>query len=171
MKRLRLSNENGFTLSEIMVAALVLVTILVGLLASYVTCLDFNETTRNTTLALNAAQQKLEEMKDYSFSLLCTDYNSTTFTLDVMPTGESQGRVYVFVDSSPTGLNSCSGAYDCTCDYDTLRVVISVCWRQKSGRVMGEDKDLDGVLDTGEDKNNNSVIDSPAMLTSYLTAG
>jgi type II secretory pathway pseudopilin PulG len=169
----KLNSLTGFTLAELMVASLVLVTILVGLLASYVTCFDFNETSRNLTTALNAAQLKLDEMRDHSFSLICTDFNNTTFTVDDMPAGESRGTIYVFIDALPTGLNpDCSSfGSNCPCsDYDILRVVISVCWRQKSGRVIGEDKDLDGVLDIGEDKNGNSIIDSPAQVVSYLTA-
>lgn len=167
----KIKNKSGFTLAELMVASLVLVTILVGLLASFVTCLDLNETSRNLTTALDAAQQKLAEIKDYSFSLACSDYSDANkykfFTLTDMPAGESKGVVYPYVDS---GLNSCT-VYNCSCDYDVLRVVISVCWRQKSGRVIGEDKDLDGVLDIGEDKNGNNQIDSPAQIVTFLTAG
>ncbi|MBU2541035.1 MAG: hypothetical protein KJ593_03940 [Candidatus Omnitrophica bacterium] len=166
-KKIKLDSCSGFTLAELMIAALVLVTVLVGLLASYVACLDLNETNSNMTLALNAAQEKLAEIRDYSFSNICTDFNNTTFNLDgIMPTGESMAMIYTYVDSD---FNSCS-TYNCSCDYDVIRVVISVCWRQKSGRVIGEDKDLDGIIDTDEDVNNNGQIDSPAQIVTFLTA-
>ncbi len=166
--------KTGFTLAELMVASLVLVTILVGLLASFVTCLDLNETSRNLTTALDAAQQKLAEIREHSFGDACSYYNGRSVDddgnpddVDDMPPGESRRIVYVYVDP---GVNSCS-TYNCTCDYDVLRIVISVCWRQKSGRIIGEDKDLDGVLDLGEDKNGNNQIDSPAQIVTFLTAG
>ncbi|MEW6009170.1 MAG: hypothetical protein AB1629_06020 [Candidatus Omnitrophota bacterium] len=170
----KLSNNYGFTLAELMVASLVLVTILVGLLASFVTCLDLNETSRNLTTALDAAQQKVAEIREHSFSDVCAYYNGRSTDsdgnpddLDDMPAGESRRIVYVYVDS---GLNSCT-TYNCTCDYKILRIIISVCFRQKSGRVIGEDKNLNGVLDAGEDKNANNQIDSPAQIVTFLTAG
>lgn len=170
---IKLKSQQGFTLAELMVAALILVTILVGLLASYVTCFDLNETSKNTTLAVDAAQQKMAQVSDYSFANACSNFNNTNFTLAdsdlaLMPAGESRGKIYVYAYTGSSTSNSCA---DCTCDYDMLRVVVSVCWRQKSGRVIGEDKDLDGILDAGEDTNGNGKIDSPVQLVAFLTAG
>jgi hypothetical protein len=52
---------------------------------------------------------------------------------------------------------------------DLLEITISVCWRQ-GGRVMGEDTDLDGNLDAGEDKSSplNGIIDSPVELVTRV---
>ena len=168
-----LRSKTGFTLAELMVAALILITILVGLLASYVTCFDLNETSKNVTLAMDAINQKMAEVSDYSFSNICSQFNNGNFTLAdadiaLMPAGDSWGKIYVYPYTGSAITSSCA---DCTCDYDMLRVVISVCWRQKSGRVIGEDKDLDGVLDAGEDTNANGQIDSPAQLVTFFTAG
>jgi len=168
----KMRSLTGFTLSELMIAALVLVTILVGLLASYVTCFDLNETNRNTTSALNAAQEKMAEIRNWNFDTVCSDFNTdpdNKFTVFGMPAGESMGVVYAYVD---TEYNTCPGGFNCTCNYDILRVVISVCWRQKGGRVIGEDTNLDGVLDVGagEDTNGNGQIDSPVQLISFVTS-
>ncbi len=166
-KSIKLNSQTAFTLPELMIAALVLVTVLVGLLAAYVACFELNETNSNITLALNAAQEKMAEIRDYSFSNVCNDFHNSNFNLDgIMPTGESMAKVYTYVDDD---FNSCSH-YTCSCDYDVIRVVISVCWRQKSGRIIGEDKDLDGILDTDEDLNNNGQIDSSVQLVTFLTA-
>ena len=168
-------NRRGFTLAELMIAALILVVILVGLLATFVTCFELNETNRNKALALYAAQEEMAKIRNYDFDNACDDFainatpsgTNSTFTVTDMPAGESSGVIYAYVD---TEYNTCPGGFDCTCDYDILRVVISVCWRQKSGRVIGEDTDLDGVLDTGEDANINGQIDSPVQLVTLLTA-
>lgn len=168
-----LRSKTGFTLAELMVAALILITILVGLLASYVTCFDLNETSKNMTLAMDAVNQKMAQISDYSFSNVCSNFNNSTFTLadsdlQLMPAGDSRGKIYVYPYTTSNIASSC---VDCTCDYTMLRVVISVSWRQKSGRIIGEDKDLDGVLDAGEDTNGNGKIDSPAQIVTFLTAG
>lgn len=169
-----LRSETGFTLAELMVAALILITILVGLLASYVTCFDLNETSKNMTLAMDAINQKMAQISDYSFSNACSAFNGTTFTLadsdlQLMPAGESRGKIYIYPYSSSDTSSTCASCV--SCDYTMLRVVISVCWRQKSGRVIGEDKDLDGALDFGEDTNGNNQIDSPAQIVTFFTAG
>jgi len=48
-----------------------------------------------------------------------------------------------------------------------LQATVSVCWRQKN-RVIGEDKNLNGALDAGEDANGNKIIDSPVELTTLI---
>lgn len=180
------TSQTGFTLAELMVAALVLVTILVGLLSTYVTCFDLNETNSNMTLALNAAEEKMAEIRDYSFRNACAKFQDEVDGIDVMcecedgedPVDCCEGllRTYVYIDDSDLN-GRCSSSEisndDCNCVYDMLRVVISASWRQKSGRVIGEDQDLDGVLDTDpdEDVNDNNQIDSPVQIVTYMTSG
>ncbi|MBI5554451.1 MAG: prepilin-type N-terminal cleavage/methylation domain-containing protein [Elusimicrobia bacterium] len=54
--------------------------------------------------------------------------------------------------------------------YDRLlEVVITVCWRAKDGRIIGEDTNLNGVLDAGEDMNANSELDSPVKFRGFIT--
>jgi len=55
--------------------------------------------------------------------------------------------------------------------YDRLlEVIITVCWRQSDGRLFGEDANLNGVLDTGEDTLTvNNRLDSPAQLRILLS--
>jgi prepilin-type N-terminal cleavage/methylation domain-containing protein len=52
-----------------------------------------------------------------------------------------------------------------------LEVVITVCWKQPNGRIFGEDANLNGILDVGEDKSNppNGRLDSPAQLRIILS--
>lgn len=54
----------GFTLSELLLAAAILVFALAGLLALFVNCLVLNEANRNLTVASTHAQYIMEEIKD-----------------------------------------------------------------------------------------------------------
>lgn len=148
---MRLSNK-GFTLIEVMIAAAILVTVICGILLIYINSLELISLSRNLTFSVNAAQRKIEEIRDYTFSLIYADYNEQVFTVDEMPPGNSRGVIYVD-DANP----------------DLLKVTISVCWRQRANRIIGEDLDLDGVLDAGEDLNGNNMIDSPAQLVTLIT--
>ncbi len=148
---------NGFTLIELMLAAAVLIVVVVGLLATYVGCFTINETAKNLTLAINAAQQTLEEIRDYNFYSIYDDYNNTTFEASGIPNSDGEGSVKIN-DSNP----------------DLLKVTISVCWRQRGGRIIGEDNGrgggiaLNGRLDGTEDVNGNGIIDSPASIVTLM---
>ena len=145
--------QNGFTLVEVMLAAAFLIIVLSGMLATYISCFELITTVRNLTFAVNSAQGKIEEIRDYSFSSTFDDYNNTTFTVDEIPAGNSRGVVYL--DNS---------------DPDLLVLTVSVCWRQRANRIIGEDLNLNGTLDAGEDTNGNNIIDSPAQLVTLVTA-
>ncbi len=49
-----------------------------------------------------------------------------------------------------------------------MLVTVTFCWRQSNGRLMGEDSNLNGALNTGEDVNGNGTIDSPVQLIAYI---
>ena len=150
----RFINEKGFNLVELMIAAAILVIVLSGILATYIGCFEVISTAKNLNLAINAAQRKIEEIRDYSFSEIYSDYNNQTFVVNEITSGNSKGVIYV--DNS---------------DSDLLKITISVCWRQRGNRIIGEDLDLDGVLDDPpEDLNHNNMIDSPAQLVTLITS-
>jgi prepilin-type N-terminal cleavage/methylation domain-containing protein len=146
-----LKSASGFTLIEIMLAILILVVVLCGLLSTYIGCLELASISKNSIFAVNAAQKKIEEIRNYSFSDIYNDYNNTTFTVDEMPSGNSKGVIYVD-NSNP----------------DLLKLTVSVCWRQRGTLVVGEDRNLNGVLNTGEDLNGNNMIDSTVQLVTLI---
>lgn len=149
---MRLS-DRGFTLIEVMIAAAILAVVICGILATYISCFELISTSRNFTFAVNAAQRKIEEIRDYNFSQIYSDYNNQSFTVDEMSVGDSRGIVYVD-ELTP----------------ELLEVTISVCWRQRQNRIIGEDRNLDGALGPGEDANGNNMIDSPVQLVTLITA-
>lgn len=153
--RIRLSKFLGnkaFTLLELMFASSILVVVLVGLLYSYVVCFELNEFSRNLTLANNALQAELESIKEIPFDDL-NNLDGTTFDIVGLDAQDAEGLVEVY--NSPYA------------DLKYVRLVAS--WRQKSNRIIGEDKNLNGNLENSEDVNNNNVMDSPAELVTLIS--
>ncbi len=134
---------------ELMLAAAVLIVAISGLIAAFIGCFVLNETARNLTFATMGAQEKLEEIRNYNFYKIYSDYDDTTF--EVTGIEETKGRVDVD-NTNP----------------DLLEITVTICWKQVGGRIIGEDLDLDGDLDTGEDSNGNGQLDSPVQIVTLM---
>lgn len=147
----RKNNKSGFTLLELMIASAVLIVALVGLLGVFAHMISLNENSGKLTLAIAACQAKLEEMRNSSFSTLYTNYNGTSFNPAGFSSGEAKGAVSIN-NSNP----------------NLLQVFVSVSWRTRSNRVTGEDINLNGVRDGGEDLNGNTRLDSPGQLATLM---
>ncbi|MFH0940583.1 MAG: type II secretion system protein [Candidatus Omnitrophota bacterium] len=145
--RLRLKGK-GFTLLELMIASGVLVIVLTGLLSAYISCLEMNETTKNSNLALGAVQEELENLRKAPFQTLNTTY---TFYATGPLANFSLGRV----------------AIDKTTNSSFYRVDAGMCWKQRNSRVIGECIDNNGTL-VFNDTNGNGILDSPVQLTTYM---
>ena len=145
-------DKKAFTLIELVIGVGVLLMTILGLLAVYNQSLVLNTYSRGHTLALQSVQGKMEEMRDHTYSQLVTDYGGApgnTFN----PAGLN-GKGVIFLDNvSVPGITS---------------VRIIVCWKEKE-RLFGEDTNLNGALDGGEDRNGNGLLDSPVEIVSYLT--
>ena len=141
-------SNKAFTLIELMVAAAILLVTLVGILLSYVRSLELAELSKNSSIAVNAVRSRMEQIRNTQFSQILATYNNVTFTA--------------------AGFNGLGISYVTAVNADLLQVTISFSWRQSNRRVIGEDKDLDGVLDAGEDKNGNGILDSPVEIVSDI---
>lgn len=160
MKR-RLTNNQGFTLIEVVLVAGILAFTITSMIQLYIYTSVQAEMAGNKTLAVSAAQNKLEEIRDHDYSSILTDYvgggtPGDTFTLSYL-----NGRGKIYIDNSASFISSTSA--------DLLGIMVVVSWRNKYNRVVGEDTDLDGVLDAGEDTNGNGRLDSPVTLMSMIT--
>ena len=104
----------------------------------------------NTTYAVNSAQKKIEEIRDHTFSDIYTYYitnNNDTFDVDGISAADSEGSIVIINDGSDAnGLTSA----------DLLQVTVTVCWRQKNGRIIGGDAAL------------NPLSSSPVRLVTYI---
>ncbi len=154
--------KRGFSLYELLLAACILAVTLATLLGLYLTCLELNEINRKKTLAISDLKSKMEEIKNTPFANLSTTssggtFNNTeTFQLASFPAGEAIGRIeiqYVLGDSFGYLMKS-------------VRLVASF---RAGRRVIGEDKNLNGALDGGEDTSGNSLLNGPVELETYIT--
>ncbi|MFA5089165.1 MAG: prepilin-type N-terminal cleavage/methylation domain-containing protein [Candidatus Omnitrophota bacterium] len=146
-KILKISSK-GFTLVEVIISAAVLLLTFVGILTSYIRCLELTELSRNTSIAVNAARSRMEDIKNTQFGQIASDYHNVTFTASGLT-----GIGVTYVDSS---------------NPDLLRVTAVFCWRQSNGRVIGEDINLNGQVNSGEDQNGNGLLDSSVRLVSNI---
>jgi len=141
-------SKKGFTLPEILLAAVIASFALCGILLTYITCLDTVKLSKNVSIATSAAQGLIEDIRSTPFPQIITNYDQLIFTVNNIPS--SRGIVYVD-DTNP----------------ELLLVTVSVCWKQ-GNRIIGEDTNLNGALDAGEDTNGNGIIDSTVELVTQV---
>jgi len=125
----RFHNANsGFTLVEVVLAAGILAFVIVAMVKVFIYTSTQAELAGEKTLATLAAQSKLEEIRNHDYDNISTDYDGSIFD----PTGlNGMGKIYVGGSA------------------ELLEITAVVCWRDKYGRLIGEDKNLDGNLDSG----------------------
>ena len=144
-------SKDGFTLAEVLLAVSILALGLCGILVSYINMLIFSDLSRDFTLVTNALQSKAEEIKRTSFGSLSA-LNGTTFDISGFSSTGAKGAVEV------TDIAGYS---------DLKRIRIITCFKSRA-RVIGEDGNLNGILNIGEDTNNNGRLDSPAELIALI---
>lgn len=72
-------NKRGFTLSELLIAVVILALVITGLLSTAVTCLLSNKLNNNLVKAANDAQYVLEQIKGLAYSQI-SSYTAPTFS-------------------------------------------------------------------------------------------
>jgi hypothetical protein len=150
--------KKSITLAEMLLATAITAFAICNILVMYTACFDLIGTAKNMNIATNAAQGLIEGMRNSTFQQIDDTYgvnptadadiSYSNFVVNAIPS--SMGVVYIN-DTNP----------------ELLQATVSVCWRQKN-RVIGEDKNLNGALDAGEDANGNKILDSPVELTTLI---
>jgi len=141
-------SEKGFALPEALLAALIASFALCGILLTYIACMDSIKISKNASIATSAAQGLIEEIRSTPFPQIVANYDQLSFTVN----GITNNRGIVYVDDS---------------NPEFLLITVSVCWRE-GNRMIGEDSNLNGVLDAGEDTNGNGIIDSTVKLVTQV---
>ena len=154
-KRLRSRGRrgSGFTLLELLITTGVMMVAIAGLLQLFVGCLWQSESSGKLTGAMAEAYGKWEEVQATNFDNIIPNFSKGGVPGNVFPLATTAGNGAVYLQAiSP----------------DVLQVDIVVSWRDKGNDVVGEDKNLNGILDGGEDLNNNGRLDSPTSLTALI---
>lgn len=151
--------RTGFTLVEVLLAASILVFCLCGLLLTYANMFILTDLSRDFTLANNAIQAKIEEIKKTNFDSLSLGESSFNLTDYGFPPSSQPGEI-----TSKGNITISSTNYS-----DLKRVRIIACFKSR-GRIIGEDSNLNGQLDTaaGEDTNGNDRLDSPVEVVTLI---
>ena len=149
-----LKNKEGFTLVELVFVIGILASIAVGMVQLYIHTAAMADLSGNVSIAVSQAQNILEEIREHDYDLISADYGAggnpgNKFDLTLM-TGK--GRIYL--DTSNAEL---------------IEIEVVVSWEDRYGRIIGEDLDLDGELDGGEDSNGDSKLSSIVTLMSMVT--
>ena len=143
-------SKKAFSLIELLLTVTMLSFCLCGILITYINMFFLSDLSRDMTLATNAVQSKMEEIKKTAFDNLSA-LNGTTFDLD----GFTGLTAKALIEVSDTG-------------YTDLKIVrISASFKSRF-QTVGEDKDFNGVLNSGEDADPNGRIDSPVELVTLI---
>ncbi|HPB67929.1 MAG TPA: hypothetical protein PLT76_08240 [Candidatus Omnitrophota bacterium] len=145
-RRTKLNTPQGLTLPELLIATIILLPLFVGTIFSFIKCMELSEMARHSSMAVLACKNKMAEIENTTFAQVYGNFNNTTFT-----TPDLNGTGVVYVNNS---------------NPDVLEISASFSWRERTGRVFGEDQDLDGQIDAGEDVNGNGILDSIVQLAS-----
>lgn len=154
-------NRKGFTLIELLIAIFIATLVLGAFLSVINYSLELQETNRNLVIATNSARQKIEEIRNTSFDSIIATYND--------------GPSRIFTPAGLDGRGRITASYVTGSNNNLIDVRIAICWRQKGGRIIGEDNGrtggtaLDGILNGGEDLNGNGLIDSPCVLSTAIS--
>lgn len=143
-----MKTKQGFTLPELLIATTVLLLSSVGILFTYVQCLDLNSINHDSASVLQKNRNMMEEILSSSPGAVHETYHEKTFPIE-NPTG----IILVKVNDQ---------------DPQLLIVTVRAFWKQSKGRIMGEDLNLNGFLEQEEDINKNGELDSPNTLVSYI---
>ena len=137
---------------EVMVSAFLLIVGMLAILITYNHAMELSEMSRNISLAVRGAKSRMETIKNTDPAQMSANFHNVSFTI---PNINGMGKSYI----------------DDVTDPDLIQIIVNFSWRDKRGRVIGEDLDLDGVLDGGEDQNANGRLDSPVELTTQIFTG
>lgn len=146
--REREKNLSGLTIVELLVSILILIPLFTLGIQTFIKCIELSDMAQNSSLATVGIKSRVSAIENTAYNQIFNTYNNTTFTISGL-TG--MGKTYVD-NSNP----------------NHLLVTLSFCWRERSGRIVGEDKNLNGVLNGGEDSNANGQIDSIVRVTTQI---
>lgn len=146
-------SNQGMSLVELLVVIGILATVIIGLVQIFIAGAVLSDISNRKTIALGEAQDKLEDIRNHAFGSITTDYASGGVPGSIFNLSQVTGTGVIVIDSTDSNL---------------LKIDVVVSFRDKSNRTIGEDKNLNGILDAGEDADVNGLLDSPIKLSTYI---
>jgi type II secretory pathway pseudopilin PulG len=125
----RLNQESGFTLTEVVVAQVVLIIGAIAIWTTFVTGSRFNAESEDKTIAANIAQHKMEEIMNTRFRYIVEDHPVGETSFD----SEPQALPYWTLNSEGEWVTALSeGRYQISYpdgeDADPLRIKVTILW-------------------------------------------
>jgi type II secretory pathway pseudopilin PulG len=125
----RLNQESGFTLTEVVVAQVVLIIGAIAIWTTFVTGSRFNAESEDKTIAANIAQHKMEEIMNTRFRYIIEDHPPGETSFD----SEPQAIPYWTLNSEGEWVTALSeGRYQVSYpdgeDADPLRIKVTILW-------------------------------------------
>lgn len=155
----RVKKGAGFTLMELLLTVAILAFCLCGILLTYIQMFIFSDLSRDLTRITNLVQAKMEEIKKTDFATLASftlAFDSNLFFENETQYNGNLKKGIIRAEVSNTSYG----------DLKEVRIVSSF---KSRGRIIGEDKNLDGDLDTGEDTLIvNTRLDSPVEAVTLI---
>jgi type II secretory pathway pseudopilin PulG len=152
--------KKGFTMIELIFVVGTLAFVIAGLLVAYVNCLALNEHNLRFSNAISLARLLMEDMY-----YLRSDWSAIQ---DL-----SYSEQDVLTEFDVDGYSA--AVYVNEIDPLLKEITVVVCWRERGGRIVGEDNSavgtavpLNGVLDTAEDINGDGRLSSPCELIAAI---
>jgi prepilin-type N-terminal cleavage/methylation domain-containing protein len=155
-----MKNIKGLSLMEVLIGMAIMGMISLFMFMFYPAVFEGTSISTQTIKYIEMAKKQTESLKNSNFTALFDStanttgagfiYNSTPFLTQTNPS--AQGYYY-----TKKFFNNTTGVILT----DVLDIYVQIAFGV-GNRTIGEDQDLDGLIDTGEDINNDGMLNSPA---------
>jgi len=125
----KMNNKKAFTLVEVLLATVIMVSVLGALVYGLGQSSDLIQTSRNQDIALNAAQEKLEEIANSNLSQIMSYNNAPLNSFSVQDAGGND--LLFFGASTAPGQVTVTPVAGTNNLFD---VEVTVTWQQSGGR-------------------------------------
>ncbi len=148
--------KTAFTLTELMLSMAIFSIAIIGIFSIYNASIILIDMAGSLTQMSNIASYKLESLYDVEDFNSLDNFNGQTFDLSEFGLGSiavSVAKGVYKIDS--LGLN-------------LKKATVSISYKIRGERVIGEDSNLNGILDSGEDLNSDNRLTSQAEVTTII---
>lgn len=144
-----------------MLTTAILAIAIIGVFSIYDASIVLSDMAGTLTQMANIARYKLESLYTENFDLL-DNHNGETFDL-------SEFTDATLFGNGTLAVKDAKGVYRITSYNSNLKkVTLSISYKIKGGRIIGEDTNLNGLLDPGEDTNKDSRLSSPVEIATII---